>query len=585
MRTLELHELVHAISRSGNRTALFLGAGASVSSGIPAAAELVERWRRELHERAISSENDGGFEQWVQNHEKEYAAWLQEHHPQADPDAKRYSYSFERVAPTRAERQHRMAELCDAAMPRAGYFALAALMDGGAVDTILTTNFDDLLADACFDVGSVRPQVSAHTETVRMVRLTSTRPKIIKLHGDYLFDDLQNTDRETQSLRRGMEDILRQVNQEFGLLVAGYGGNDDSIMSVLEGLDRGNPQGLFWCARNGGEPNRRVRELLESSPDAFLVAIDSFDQLMVELFRAVGGDLTPLAERRGRRSQHVEQTLRVLGGSQPVEVAVAQADNQLYAYSHLRRARGLAASGKLTTAEVDARRAVELDPGNREAHTELGYILFARSELSAARAVLENQLDRDPESYRDHELLGLTLWCSGELDDAETHLRRAGELAAQQGRKGASLTDNLAIVVRDKGDLVAAERVLSESAGTESSDPTTHLNMASVLFAMGKKSDADLALQQVVEQLPKEPRFYILRIVLGLAQVAMGSVDKGVEIFRDSCLQAKSPLHPGAVRFLRFMAVHDHQDARQALSTLQAEGLIGAEVQSRWDDP
>lgn len=570
MRTLELHDLVHAVGRSGNRMALFLGAGASVSSGIPGAPQLVDQWRREIYQRTLTGVSEQQYEGWLKDQENEYRAWLKEHHPEADADAKRYGYTFERVAPTRAQRQQRIAELCEAAMPKAGYCALAAIMDRRVLDTILTTNFDDLLADACFDVGSVRPQVSAHTETVRMMRLTSERPKIIKLHGDYLFDDLQNTDRETQSLRRGMEDILRQANHEFGLIVVGYGGNDDSIMGVLEGLDRGNPQGLFWCVRPGSEPNARVRALLERSADAFIVPIEGFDELMVELFRSLGGDLSLLEQRRSERGRHVQQTLQVLAGSQPVGEAVAQADDKLATLDQLLQAIELDQKGDFAGSEVAAKNVLDKEPDNSMALTVLTTVLFDRGDLDGAESAARRGLGIDPAFGPLHRILGVVLWSSGDLDGAESEELRALELEPDN----VVGLNNLAIVLREKGDLGKAEETLQRALELDPNNPITWLNLASVLLALNREAEAEAAFRHTLKQVPDEPKQHSHRLAAGLAYAGTHAVGRALEAIRGWSGITASRLRPDAEIYLRFLAKQDHSAAQKVLSVLEASGLL-----------
>ena len=54
--------------------------------------------------------------------------------------------------------------------------------------------FDDLIIEACYLYSErMRPIVAAHDSVIQGVRVTSSRPKIIKLHGDFLYDNIKNT--------------------------------------------------------------------------------------------------------------------------------------------------------------------------------------------------------------------------------------------------------------------------------------------------------------------------------------------------------------------------------------------------------
>jgi hypothetical protein len=64
----------------------------------------------------------------------------------------------------------------------------------------------------------------------------------------------------------------------------GYGGNDDSLMDLLESLDPGEIKGqMIWCYYEKGEkPSRRIKDLVAQHRGA-LVPVPGFDLLMVLL--------------------------------------------------------------------------------------------------------------------------------------------------------------------------------------------------------------------------------------------------------------------------------------------------------------
>ena len=96
------------------------------------------------------------------------------------------------------------------------------------------------------------------------LRITSKRPKIIKLHGDYLFDDIKNTVRELETLETNMRDKLKTIASEFGLIVIGYAGNDRSVMDTLGTLlknDSTFPHGIYWCVLKSEKLNHKLEIL------------------------------------------------------------------------------------------------------------------------------------------------------------------------------------------------------------------------------------------------------------------------------------------------------------------------------------
>lgn len=135
----------------------FLGAGCSRSSGILDAGGLVEKWLRELFELQGNSGAD-------------FDAWLTSNFPTYD--AKRpallYAPTFARRHPSPVERQREIEMICSRGEPAYGYATLAQLLShkdyGRFCNTVLTTNFDDLIADALYLYGErhARPLVVTH---------------------------------------------------------------------------------------------------------------------------------------------------------------------------------------------------------------------------------------------------------------------------------------------------------------------------------------------------------------------------------------------------------------------------------------
>jgi hypothetical protein len=117
------------------------------------------------------------------------------------------------------------------------------------------------------------------------VRITSKRPKIVKLHGDFLFDNIKNTVRELETLEDNMKNKLRQFASEFGFVFLGYSGNDRSVMDVINTLVRSEgyfPHGIYWCVRKGEQPSPSLRELAKN-PKVCLIEVPGFDEFCVEL--------------------------------------------------------------------------------------------------------------------------------------------------------------------------------------------------------------------------------------------------------------------------------------------------------------
>jgi hypothetical protein len=266
---------------------LLLGAGCSVSSNVRSASALVEQWRREIFQRLFPSDSytaDAAIEYLTKNH----AVW---YNPQRE-----YSSLFEKNFDLPRQRRMFVEQEVAGKIPNLGYAYLVRIIEEGFVNTVFTTNFDDLVNEAFFQFSSIRPIVCAHDSSVGSITVTSKRPKVVKLHGDYLFDDIKATVRETESLEDNTRRKFAEFCRDFGLVVVGYGGYDRSIMDVLQYLLRSDEyfkHGIYWCIRRNEQPSDELLKLLWRDR-VYFVEIDGFDELMASLYNDLIGDSLPI---------------------------------------------------------------------------------------------------------------------------------------------------------------------------------------------------------------------------------------------------------------------------------------------------
>ena len=258
--------------------AFFLGSGCSVSSGIPDAARLVkDRWLPRLRDlRAPVASN---LEDWAR---KDLPAY----------DSQDPAGSFGEVAKelflTDEDTQREIETLCENKFPGFGYAVLAGLSakNPGRFNVILTTNFDDLMADAFYLFTNQRPLVIADESLAGFIRPTRTRPLVVKLHGDQrLAPSVKDID--TRELAKRMRQKVAQLLEDRGLVFVGYGGRDESIIECLHFLDSSTPRhGVFWVGPSdpSGLP---IGEWL-GARKTFWVESSDFDELMVRAWKAMG---------------------------------------------------------------------------------------------------------------------------------------------------------------------------------------------------------------------------------------------------------------------------------------------------------
>lgn len=144
--------------------------------------------------------------------------------------------------------------------------------------------------------------------------MTSTRPKIIKLHGDYLYENIKATLRETESLETNMKMKFQEFAKDFGLIVIGYSGQDRSIMDILNYLLQKEDyfkNGIFWCIRKGDYNIGSELKKLLWRDRVYYVEIDGFDELFAELNHKLNKGLLPVDDSFLSR-KHQENIIKEL---------------------------------------------------------------------------------------------------------------------------------------------------------------------------------------------------------------------------------------------------------------------------------
>lgn len=263
-----------------------LGAGCSVTSNIESANQLITQWKREIYIQENPDIEIFEFEKAESYFRSEM--WYDSRNP--------YSSLFEKKYDLPRQRRMFIEKSVRDKLPSIGYAYLIKLVESNYIKTIFTTNFDDLLNEAFYQYSNERPILCAHDSSINSITITSKRPKIIKLHGDYLFDDIKSTLRETESLEENIKNKFIEFSKDYGLVVVGYGGNDRSIIDILTYLLKNEEyfkNGIYWCMREDSIISEDLRKLLWKDR-VFYVKIDGFDELMAETHANLNDNTLPI---------------------------------------------------------------------------------------------------------------------------------------------------------------------------------------------------------------------------------------------------------------------------------------------------
>lgn len=228
-----------AASIQQGRHSLFLGAGSSVCCGIPSGGGVVKQLQAK-HGKNIGA----SYHEVMQN-------------------------AFR----SKANRRNFFESLCAGKSPCRHHYQIAELADRGIFNIIYTTNFDRLIEIALMSYCSTQPSVYLNDEEFGEVDVRGKHPKVLKLHGDFLLQAIANVPTELrQALNADMRQKLRSQLVGKGLIVVGYGGGDNTVMSALgEVLNvKGCLQdGLWWvdCVAPS-DLSESVTKLLARARDA-----------------------------------------------------------------------------------------------------------------------------------------------------------------------------------------------------------------------------------------------------------------------------------------------------------------------------
>jgi SIR2-like protein len=236
------HKLVDLLN--GDRPpALFVGAGISFNAGIPIGIGVIRELKQQYPDKLIK-----------------------------DPDRYGYSQAFRIALPGRkhrAERRKLFEKLCADKPPAAEHHLISHLVNHGKFSIVFTTNFDHLTEIALSMRCDPQPQVYLYDEDIEPPENAGVVPKLVKLHGDFLFDDMANLEAELkQRLHENMRLKLLSYLSDRGLVVVGYGGNDKSIMMFLSELAEsadGMKGGLWWVIYDEKDKHKGVRNLINKT--------------------------------------------------------------------------------------------------------------------------------------------------------------------------------------------------------------------------------------------------------------------------------------------------------------------------------
>jgi SIR2-like domain len=269
--------------------ALFLGAGASISSGMPSAQMCIWEWKRNI----FLTNNVGLESQFSElslaSVRRRIQRWLDRQgiYPQ-DRAADEYGVYIEACFPIADSRRSFFQEKVRKSSPHIGYQLLGLLASQSIVKSVWTTNFDQLVSRSVAPMNVMPIEVgidSAH----RITRTSKTGELlIVSLHGDYRYDQLKNTTDEIKRQEHDLELALVEELRDSQVILSGYSGRDSSIMNAFSrGIGQTGAGSLYWCVQDLDNVPKPVLDLISraraNGRSAYIVPTQGFDDVMIRL--------------------------------------------------------------------------------------------------------------------------------------------------------------------------------------------------------------------------------------------------------------------------------------------------------------
>jgi NAD-dependent SIR2 family protein deacetylase len=268
---------------------MFLGAGASTTSGVPSAQMCIWEWKRQIFLTNNPGLEDQFTELSLEGVRRKIQQWLDRQgcYP-AENSADEYGFYIEQCFPISDDRRAFFQLKVRDAQPHVGYRLLCHLAQADLIRSVWTTNFDGLAARAAASFKLTPIEVGLDSQNRVVSSPGAGQLLCVSLHGDYRYDQLKNTAEELQRQEATLRKALIENLKSTPLIVCGYSGRDRSVMqSLREAYAQDGTGILYWCGFSDAEIPAPVASLIQHARDhgrqAYYVPALSFDDLLTRL--------------------------------------------------------------------------------------------------------------------------------------------------------------------------------------------------------------------------------------------------------------------------------------------------------------
>lgn len=521
--------LVNRIIKSPNDFSLFLGAGCSISSGLPDGKSIIE-----IIQKIVFAENLHASENMFRNESESLIAYVsrlnefistrkidfdefiriteQEFSQQDFNDEisntsdfygvgishedyiqdNLYGIWFEKYSINIRERQKLVEELMEwSNFPSGGYVLLAFLLSRGYFNNIFTTNFDSIIEDTLNFYFNIKPRVFHHSELSKYINLSMSRPNIIKLHGDYLFENIKNLPFEVSFLEKDLEiKLLECINRQH-LIVIGFNGADDSIMRAISKIQNKRDVTIYWCSRGDVESlHWKAKNILSIGINAHYVKIDGFDDFMLEIYDS----------SRLKIKYNILDDVK--NRDQKMKNFMKNFHNKRYKRSHKIYNEVYFSPAYSLNSLEELRKAMEMQIKDNDfrVFNDYAIILIKNKEYAEAEFFYKKSIELEP-NYINWYNLGTLYVDLLQNEDAIFCYEQSIKLNPNFYKS----LNNFAVIYNANKQYETALTLIEQSLQNES-DNTNCINKAVILKNMDRVDDALIILNKLEKTTPNDPR-------------------------------------------------------------------------------
>ena len=285
MRYLSTKAFLDELDRN-KKYCFILGAGASVSSGIPSGSALAKQWLKEIKGTRTEEEYTEEIERRINalsgiSDTVDYSRFKNyDYKPDLSSSLMDYSQICKLRFEGDSDREWQyLFGLMKDKIPLFGYWPLASVLTRTESRIVITTNFDELTETAINYFTNDKCNKVTLAEDFAPLDIITDRPRLLKLHKD-IETRPYNTEDRLRELDPNWKPILDSILMEYTPIVIGYAGTDTTLTAYLH--DEAQGRGIYWCNMFGDLPNASVTEIVEKR-DGCIAEIWDFEYIMYKI--------------------------------------------------------------------------------------------------------------------------------------------------------------------------------------------------------------------------------------------------------------------------------------------------------------